>query len=456
MEDMNAQDPQTSLETALLSEDEALSERERELARLLEEERAISARLLGEKVRLAAMLEIERTEKRALEVIVETERNVESILRGLDAAKGPRDLFAYVIREIPASFEFGTRLHFVRMEDYLERDTKRRHNVRIGDLSELFRSGLSVYLEQAESENEKRALKRVSVHDGDFTNFRSNREYFPISIRNPIVSGNAIVGYESEALIGYVELPKAKDKRRSIVSPAEQVDKIMRFIQARLERMQSELLLAERTRVSCEDPLTKTYNRRGFFENMELIREKHPDAPFSVIAIDLDRFKSINDTHGHVMGDRALKYAGKVIRERLSGNPGHIIGRVGGEEFVVYLHDQDADVARSIAEDIRTAIAEGAFGGEANLKITASFGVAVSDGKTESIEQAIAKSDKAMYLAKRHGRDRVEMYGPWCEGGAGDEFSIQKPVEQAPARKENRRTGWLDGIRKLFGGKETA
>ncbi|MCS7183836.1 MAG: GGDEF domain-containing protein [Patescibacteria group bacterium] len=165
------------------------------------------------------------------------------------------------------------------------------------------------------------------------------------------------------------------------------------------------------------DELTKVYNRRGFFENSEKIfkavvyRKKELERrigyriPLSIIFLDIDNFKKINDTYGHKIGDKVLERVAKVIKERLRDSD--IIGRLGGEEFVIALIGCDLNSAQKIAEDLRQRIEKltiKTFRGK--LKITASLGV-VSYKDEKSLQELIARADQAMYRAKKGGKNRV-------------------------------------------------
>jgi len=154
------------------------------------------------------------------------------------------------------------------------------------------------------------------------------------------------------------------------------------------------------------DPLTSTLNRRGFFEAAELLMERNRarKAPISVLAFDLDHFKSINDRYGHAGGDAVLTLFASVVRKTLRGDD--IVGRLGGEEFVAILPNTLADAAVA-AERVRAAFAAcSAFEGR---KIAATVSVGVACGSPlAAIDALIARADAALYRAKTNGRDRIE------------------------------------------------
>ncbi len=153
---------------------------------------------------------------------------------------------------------------------------------------------------------------------------------------------------------------------------------------------------------------TGVFNRRGFLEAMrhELARADRDGTALSLIAVDLDDFKNVNDTHGHATGDRALALAASLFRDTVRG--ADIIGRVGGEEFMIALPGTDAEGVGVLAERMRENLSAGALaldnGGQ--VKMTASIG-AVTRNEGEDLEAMMQRADTAMYTAKRQGGNRV-------------------------------------------------
>ena len=156
------------------------------------------------------------------------------------------------------------------------------------------------------------------------------------------------------------------------------------------------------------DGLTKMLNRTAFFEQAEaLIQEsRQRNRPFSVIQLDLDHFKQINDNYGHEAGDRVLSYAAAVIHETIGEATA---GRVGGEEFCIVL-SASASEARDVAEQVRLTLARKQVfaGNSAWLRISASLGVASSQETGEyNFDSLRSIADRRLYLAKATGRNRV-------------------------------------------------
>ena len=167
-------------------------------------------------------------------------------------------------------------------------------------------------------------------------------------------------------------------------------------------------LVLRLTQTARTDPLTGILNRRGFDEafDAELERAKRSGQPMGVILLDLDKFKSINDTRGHDAGDDALERLGGLMR----ANKRRIdtAARLGGEEFALILPYSDAQGAKIVAERFRERVRE-TFAGE-DYTLTASVGVATYPTDGTSRNELLRASDRALYLAKRLGRDRSVVY----------------------------------------------
>ena len=158
-------------------------------------------------------------------------------------------------------------------------------------------------------------------------------------------------------------------------------------------------------RMAMTDPLTGCWNRLRIEEcaQLEMERQRRYGAPVSILMIDIDFFKTVNDRYGHVTGDRLLREFSLMVRGCLRA--ADQFGRWGGEEFVVLLPSSDARAAAVIAERIRRVIASTTFADE--LRVTASFGYA-EYRSDESLVRWIGRADAALYLAKNAGRNRVE------------------------------------------------
>lgn len=156
------------------------------------------------------------------------------------------------------------------------------------------------------------------------------------------------------------------------------------------------------------DDLTGLNNRRWFLElaGQELRRSRRRNSPLSLCMVDLDHFKSINDRFGHAAGDKVLVQAANVCQEALRESD--ILGRFGGEEFVIALPDTDARGAREVAERLRERLYRFRFTDTApDLRMTATAGIAEVRPQDDGLEPALHRADKAMYTGKDQGRNRV-------------------------------------------------
>ncbi len=201
-------------------------------------------------------------------------------------------------------------------------------------------------------------------------------------------------------------------RMRKVMSHGEPFGLLVVDDNTRLKATERELTrtLAMVQEQSLRDPLTELRNRRYLDQSLptELARARRHGHALGAVMMDIDHFKSLNDTHGHPFGDRVLVSVGDVIRGVVRG--GDVATRYGGEEFAILLSPTTADGAREVAERLRTGVASLRFPEIPDLRVTASLGVAVFDREwppectgTELLKAA----DEALYEAKRTGRDRV-------------------------------------------------
>lgn len=162
--------------------------------------------------------------------------------------------------------------------------------------------------------------------------------------------------------------------------------------------------------LATHDPLTGILNARAYYARCDqyIMAANRKSENFSVLFIDLDHFKSVNDTYGHSAGDEVLKAVSATLQASIRRSD--LLGRVGGEEFSVLLPNTPTDNALQVAETIRQAV-EAAMPniGTQTLRITASIGVASNAGNTQSLQSIQNEADQAMYLAKAAGRNRVSL-----------------------------------------------
>lgn len=200
------------------------------------------------------------------------------------------------------------------------------------------------------------------------------------------------------------------------------------------------------------DPLTSLYNRRYFEEEVgkQILESKIDKSPYSVLMLDADFFKKVNDTYGHKVGDKVLIELANTTERALREND--IVARYGGEEFVVFLPKIPADQALVVANRLRESIAAAVVHSDDNrpVKFTVSIGVS-SNLISDNIDTLIKTADEALYRAKQNGRNRVELFS------AKDlqDFIAQGQVERKDAsqnhhpifdKENNVEISLLDGI----------
>jgi diguanylate cyclase (GGDEF)-like protein len=162
---------------------------------------------------------------------------------------------------------------------------------------------------------------------------------------------------------------------------------------------------------SLRDPLTGLYNRRFLEEYLvhERVRATRKNRPLSVIMLDIDHFKRVNDTFGHLVGDDVLREVSMIIQREV--RTVDIVARYGGEEFVVVLPETAEEGAVAFAERVRQRIAEHRVAGEEGeeaLSLTVSIGVATFPSSSiETVDDLISHADDALYRAKAEGRNKV-------------------------------------------------
>ena len=165
--------------------------------------------------------------------------------------------------------------------------------------------------------------------------------------------------------------------------------------------------------MASHDPLTGALNARAYYRACDqLIRaSQRANQPFAVLFVDLDHFKSINDNHGHSVGDEVLRIVANTITNNIRRSD--VSGRIGGEEFSVFLPNTDAKGAEKLAESLRQAIESARPQvDDVTLTITASIGVAVKTFQDQTMQVIQQLADAAMYEAKKGGRNRVSTFGP--------------------------------------------
>ncbi len=204
-------------------------------------------------------------------------------------------------------------------------------------------------------------------------------------------------------------------------------DQAIRWVDGRLVRMEiatdisdrkmlEEELEAARRRaeaLSRTDELTGVHNRRAFFQLGESLfsMASRSHRPLAVVMLDVDHFKRINDRYGHFAGDEVLRELARAVDARIRDSD--VLGRFGGEEFVLVLPDTDPEQAMAFAERLRAGIADTDIEiDDDTLACTVSIGVAVLSEHCLSLEQLLTRADEALFRAKAKGRNRSELFIP--------------------------------------------
>lgn len=160
---------------------------------------------------------------------------------------------------------------------------------------------------------------------------------------------------------------------------------------------------------SIRDPMTRLFNRSYFYDTLkQQMTRISPATPVSVVVCDLDHFKRINDSYGHLQGDKVIQFAARVLQDAVRNED--IAARIGGEEFALMLSGTDADTALAIAERIRKTLSshdEHNSEGQLPERVTISMGVYTACQSELSPELWVQRADEAMYQAKESGRNRV-------------------------------------------------
>lgn len=210
-------------------------------------------------------------------------------------------------------------------------------------------------------------------------------------------SGEAYRSALGELIVRYQRLMR---ETRRLIRHGDRQERELNALNARLQKLAEQLDYKAK-----HDPLTGELNRAAV---IELATQHLQYTALALVVLDIDHFKQINDGFGHPAGDAVLIELVRRLRGAIRGSGQ--LGRVGGEEFTVVLPDADLDAAFVIAESMRRAIADRPFEAVAGRHVSASFGISWS-ARGASFDQAYARADEALYVAKRNGRNQVVRAG---------------------------------------------
>lgn len=186
----------------------------------------------------------------------------------------------------------------------------------------------------------------------------------------------------------------------------KETELIERLLSLLIYPLRNALLYQKAVAEAFRDPLTQISNRGAFNEALsrEICAFKRHSANFSLMVIDIDFFKQVNDTYGHIAGDNVLKAVAQVIKKTLRRSDE--VFRYGGEEFVVLLSNTEIAGAQFIGERIRREIKKLTVHAHEKINVTASIGIS-STNKSRDVNDTLYHADKALYQAKESGRDKV-------------------------------------------------
>lgn len=222
-----------------------------------------------------------------------------------------------------------------------------------------------------------------------------------------IITGKTDLCYKLEAFKAgaddYISKLTHVDEILERIRAADKITKIYKTYHSEIQKLE---------RMVITDPLTSLYNRRYFQEQLmkELDRSKRYNKHLAIMVIDIDYFKKINDTYGHLIGDEILKRVSNLLKS--STRQSDIVCRIGGEEFVVLLPETDTEKAFFVAEKIRNVFAKTTFiFTNTKINITISIGIAINENNNNvKAGEFVDMADKALYIAKNEGRNRTIIY----------------------------------------------
>jgi diguanylate cyclase (GGDEF)-like protein len=250
----------------------------------------------------------------------------------------------------------------------------------------------------ARAVRQRRPLLINDVHSDPGKPFKANIpevDAIGSTIVSPLMLGQDTLGAIS--LVSYRRYAFTQTDLRLLTS----------FADTATTAIQNAQLHAEVQRQAITDTLTGLYNRRGFFElgYREVERARRFKRPLSAMMIDLDMFKQVNDTYGHLIGDKVLMRTAHHCQQELRQID--LLGRYGGDELIALLPETSLDYARQVAERLRHSIAQTILvATPESVKVTFSVGVATLHREDE-LESLIERADRALYTAKQSGRNRV-------------------------------------------------
>jgi diguanylate cyclase (GGDEF)-like protein len=244
-----------------------------------------------------------------------------------------------------------------------------------------------------------RHVATLAPHDG--VAYRNDKEGIRLELGH---TGKHSLQYR--LALGRERLGRLRFSRARPYSPPE-TTAIEAALASLKHPLRNALMYRQAVNAAARDPLTGVNNRAGFLETVdrEVVLSRRHGAPLSLIMLDVDRFKAVNDEHGHLAGDMALKAITSCLQKCVRESD--MLFRYGGDEFCVVLSNTSLVGARKLAERVRRAVeSTSVAAGDSRLGVTASFGVATLD-EDEDAAGLLEKVDASLYRAKALGRNRI-------------------------------------------------
>jgi diguanylate cyclase (GGDEF)-like protein len=283
-------------------------------------------------------------------------------------------------------------------------DTERRdiEIVAVKNLHETVRPGFRLHL--GEGALGSAAATRQLLNLASYDQFENRSDRFLNWRVGPVLAVPLLL---SDRLLGAMAVSRIRGSE-----PFDEADQrlLLDFAHQATIGIRNAQLYAEARHIAMVDMLTGLYNRRYCLDRIvsELARTQRSGTPTSIGMLDLDRFKRINDTHGHAIGDLVLREVARRLQHAIRA--GDLVGRYGGEEFILLLPETDLAAAHEVAERLQRTLASIPIASDVGLlHITASIGLTMYAGELGvGVEELIARADTNLYRAKERGRDRVE------------------------------------------------
>lgn len=222
------------------------------------------------------------------------------------------------------------------------------------------------------------------------------------------------IEYKNDKTYMITAVPYCFDDRRIVIEIIKDITKSVLFDfseNAALEQVGIHAIIDNMNKLAFSDSLTELYNRRYIMEKLpvDLLNSALLSTNLSIIMADIDYFKKVNDTYGHLAGDLALKNVAKILLSCIK-RKNDWIARFGGEEFMICMPGANLEIAKKTAECMRKSIENASIKYEGiDIRVTVSFGIYSLKSKgNENADDLLKYADEKLYLAKRNGRNRIE------------------------------------------------